>query len=1588
MDHEIASLQEEGKFYIHDNGLGKDKQISTLATIQTAKSAIEIIHQEKGKVQPIYKSSEVVKFLADHNSKSKHTLTKSQTKAISKILTSKDRVLAIQGYAGTGKTTMLKLSKELAELKLTNNAAIDKGYQFKGITIATSARNEMIKKAKIDADVYDAAINKIKSTQKDLSKTIFVVDEASMISSSQALELIQLIKEKNSRLIFVGDRAQLQSVNEGRFFEIAQLYGMDTVEMTDIIRQTNPSQKEAAKHISQGEIYDALSKLSKVSELDEHDKRVKFFATSYVDMSQQQRDRTLLFAAKHNTIRKITAEIRHGLQKDQTLQGPKYKQQILNRVNLEKAESKLASYYQAGNIVKFNEDVKKFNIQKGDYLTIEPITKSLLKKNTLQLTRENGRKITVPIDTIPTQQRGDKKQLLIELYSKAEIELQENDKIIFTKSNNAENIANSDIGKVLKITTDSIILETKEGETRTYSKDSPVLKHLNHGYVLTNYKVQGKDKFAGMAFIESSDQFACDLNNFYVQITRAIHNMTIVTDDKNAIIKAIELNNNEKSSVLNFISSDELGKINSDEIENTKCSHSLHEPSISYVEVIRKDIEATYQKEIVDLVESYRVEKESNNQDKTQLSKFALAIISNPKAYKYAQKKLKYTYQAYRYDSINAQVSKIHSQLSTDEKEKLDTVSKYIDATFKLRNTINELKELQVEGNQSDVIKQSLYQKNYEFKLIRNEHAVVISDNIESYKHHLKIYSIGELNRAGVPQYHYDLESKKSLEKLNRLVEHANEFKHYQDIKSYLTDDSLSSCRAEFAFSLLRNKKSLAPHVFHFSKLLNIEPKAIYNKIYKDAQIHKETLFYDELTLKERACFDKVKAYKMACCETSKAWVELSKYIDAKEELPETIQSKFNESVLNRSKLAVSLLNNDDFKRPLEFLNVDLLKKETHEKKFIHSEVLAGLMSKGGFSIADKLHFAKQIQSNFKTYYPLIKSQPNGLKKLYSYVNYIEKKSYIDSLMGEERENISLLNTYQIASNKSFRSWTAIYKLKEKGMSVGPELYQKAIQLGANRDYLSSKIDIKKYTNEALSVFRINQDKLKSHQQKHQLKINELYQFKQEQKILLDMIEQKGEQFNNQITEDFNKKWYGLLNTIGTKKSAISGYKYALQEVPISDVSLDKKYTKTLNKYDIKFDKSSYKSDENRGEYYDLDKINQVLNHDPITTYKAIFGEPKSINSKEMRYDGGLVVSLSGSKKGAWFDFIEQEGGWPIRAIEKARGLDTKDAIKIAAEMSYTSPNLKEISQNISSIYQTTTSITDKKNKENRVKSAQSIWENSINIEGTLGEKYLKKIRGIKDLQRINVRFLEENTVILNTDNNGNIVKKINNLPVVIFPITNKRGDIKGVQRIFLDPNSGNKNGYMSNAKLSKGIVNGNGIIIQKGNKKSPVFVAEGPETAASIANVFPNSSVVASAGIYNIKNLGSLCKSLGNNTVIFASDNDGINGSKTREVLSKAMIQFKKEGFLPINFMPDRISSNSKTDWNDVLLNQGKSNIIDVFLNNIVKNYPEKVLGNELIHSIYNHKIDNNQLNLPRNNEIKRYINTDINRHFKELEI
>ena len=220
------------------------------------------------------------------------TLSVSQRHAVEDVLTSRDRMMALEGVAGGGKTTSLAAVREGAERA---------GYQVEGLA-PTSRAAQKLAEAGIETQTLQRHLARGEQ-QDDGQKRLYVVDESSMASTKQIHTFVERLRE-NDRVLFVGDVRQHEAVEAGRPYAQLQEAGMRTARLDEIIRQKDPALKEAVEQLARGEVREAIGNLNsqgRVHEIGDRQERISEIAREYV----RSPERTLVVSPDNASRREI-----------------------------------------------------------------------------------------------------------------------------------------------------------------------------------------------------------------------------------------------------------------------------------------------------------------------------------------------------------------------------------------------------------------------------------------------------------------------------------------------------------------------------------------------------------------------------------------------------------------------------------------------------------------------------------------------------------------------------------------------------------------------------------------------------------------------------------------------------------------------------------------------------------------------------------------------------------------------------------------------------------------------------------------------------------------------------------------------------------------------------------------------------------------------------------------------------------------------------------------------------------------------------------------------------------------------------------
>ena len=476
-------------------------------------------------------------------------LTAGQKDAVKLILTAKDRTVGVQGYAGTGKTTMLNRARALLEKR---------GWEARGLAPSASAARTLAAEAGIESETLqrflarNAGIAEGRLTPKGeremrgfYRKTVLVVDEGSLASTTQARDLLRIANVlRIPRVVLVGDEKQLDAVDAGKPFAQLQRAGMKTAVMDEIMRQRDPELKAAVEASLAGDVRKAFEKLgSNVAEVNPGN-LAGAAAARWLKLSTEERENTGLMAPSHALREEINAIVRERLIRDGAISGPAMNTERLISRGYTNAEKSLAANYAPGDVVAFHRPYRRLGVEKGDELRVSGIDRDA---GVVNLMGKDGKIVAWAPDRLGARTGG------VEVYRIDAIELRQGDRIRWTRNDARHGLVNSQTADVALVRDGTVTLRLEDGRALDMRKDDPQLRHIDRAWASTVHAFQGRTVDTVIAAMEANHRNLTTQKTLYVEISRARDRAELVTDDRETLRERLEAATGERVAALEAV---------------------------------------------------------------------------------------------------------------------------------------------------------------------------------------------------------------------------------------------------------------------------------------------------------------------------------------------------------------------------------------------------------------------------------------------------------------------------------------------------------------------------------------------------------------------------------------------------------------------------------------------------------------------------------------------------------------------------------------------------------------------------------------------------------------------------------------------------------------------------------------------------------------------------------------------------------------------------------------------------------------------------------------------------------------------------
>ena len=529
---EVSPDEVEQAFQQNDELLAVGNQATTQEILNQENQIVQFTKQgyaKYDKLNPDYN----IGLVTDYTKEEQFELDPEQKEAVQTMLTSRHRVQAFEGKAGTGKTTTIA--------SLIDGIEQGGGHATVLAPTADAAYNTLRK----DGEAYHCEPMENASTLaryfvderlwKEAHGSTLIVDEAGLMSVDDMHTLFSLANQHNNRVILVGDTSQHNSVMRGDAYRILQdEAGIEPAQLESIRRQSG-GYREAVHAVSQGNLiagYNKLDDLGMITIETDDDKRYQSLANQYADVLKSKQT-ALTVAPTHAEGELVSDYIRNTL-KDRGMVGKDdHTLTRFKNLNFSEAERSDSFNFESGQMVRFQQNAKgEFGrINRSDEFTV-----SQVDKTGVWITNESGQE--QPLDLSQPNK--------FSVYQPEAIQLASGDRIRITeghKTKDGQRLNNGSIYEVKGITEDGN-LQLKNGYVVDGSKGN-----FNQGYVTTSIASQGKT--VNHVFIAQSTDYAgaASAEQFYVSVSRGKQSVNVFTDDKEELRNQIQRSHQRTSAI-------------------------------------------------------------------------------------------------------------------------------------------------------------------------------------------------------------------------------------------------------------------------------------------------------------------------------------------------------------------------------------------------------------------------------------------------------------------------------------------------------------------------------------------------------------------------------------------------------------------------------------------------------------------------------------------------------------------------------------------------------------------------------------------------------------------------------------------------------------------------------------------------------------------------------------------------------------------------------------------------------------------------------------------------------------------------------
>ena len=497
----------------------------------------EMVRLEREVIDRVRTASGIVAPIAEHANLSRYPQLADNPRRqeiLRAIVATRDQFVALQGTAGSAKSTAAGILREIAE---------EHGFRVKGLAPTGKARDALQEKG-IPAETLQ--LHLIRARGEDgatRATTLYILDEASLASTKQMRAFLDTLGPRD-HVLLIGDDdpnprkvGQHKSIEAGRLFQELQEAGMKTAHLNRIYRQKDPELKQVVLEFRHGRTQEAVDLLANQRRIYENAnvrERYPAIANAYLEDPKG----TLVVSPDNQSRQDLNATIRSRMREQGMLSQDAQEFVTLVPRDVSGIDRTQADSYRPGDTIRFLRANRHLGVESKSYAHV---IDSDTTQNRLTVRTEDGRILTYD----PQRASG------VSIYESKVQPFAVGDRIQFTANSTALGVSTRDIGSITKLDANGNV-QVQLDKSRKVGWNLSDHRHIDYACALTSYSAQGTTVDRVLLHIDTSDyrlSGLIDKTLAYVGASRAQHDIQIFTDDASRLTRSLS-RENERAKAL------------------------------------------------------------------------------------------------------------------------------------------------------------------------------------------------------------------------------------------------------------------------------------------------------------------------------------------------------------------------------------------------------------------------------------------------------------------------------------------------------------------------------------------------------------------------------------------------------------------------------------------------------------------------------------------------------------------------------------------------------------------------------------------------------------------------------------------------------------------------------------------------------------------------------------------------------------------------------------------------------------------------------------------------------------------------------